>query len=329
MLTIGAFARLAGISVKTLRHYATIGLLPPAHIDPDTGYRSYAPEQLFLVNHILVLKDLGLSLSQIGTLLQQGVPLEQLHGMLRLKRAELQDQIAATHELLARVERRLNQLELQASPLTAPTDGAELALPLVLLGDFVVFPGVTAPMHFSRSYSGRALAHAAAGDGRSLIVCLDGSAAQQWSQGLWTPLPPVGVIATIQEHQLEADGRGFVQLAFQVRAAVGEVTQTAPFFAARCRELAEPEVVVDTRSTALMATARTQMTALLLERGVPADVLTLFEQVENPGQLADLAGYVAGPAFPAQHAIQQLVDPVARLEFVTVHLARLIDDPSG
>jgi DNA-binding transcriptional MerR regulator len=95
MLTIGAFARLGGVSVKTLRHYAAIGLLVPAQVDTATGYRSYAPEQLFLLNHILVLKDLGLSLVQIGALLEEGVPLDQLHGMLRLKRAELHDQIAA------------------------------------------------------------------------------------------------------------------------------------------------------------------------------------------------------------------------------------------
>jgi DNA-binding transcriptional MerR regulator len=41
MLTIGAFARLGGVSVRTLRHYEQVGVLMPAEADPVTGYRYY------------------------------------------------------------------------------------------------------------------------------------------------------------------------------------------------------------------------------------------------------------------------------------------------
>jgi hypothetical protein len=46
MFSIGEFARLGGVSVRTLRHYDEIGLLRPATVDPDTGYRGYAAGQL-------------------------------------------------------------------------------------------------------------------------------------------------------------------------------------------------------------------------------------------------------------------------------------------
>jgi DNA-binding transcriptional MerR regulator len=42
MFSIGEFARLGAVSIRTLRLYDEIGLLPPAEVDPDTGYRSTA-----------------------------------------------------------------------------------------------------------------------------------------------------------------------------------------------------------------------------------------------------------------------------------------------
>ena len=46
MFSIGEFARLGAVSIRTLRHYDEIGLLPPAEVDPVTGYRSYSAKQL-------------------------------------------------------------------------------------------------------------------------------------------------------------------------------------------------------------------------------------------------------------------------------------------
>jgi DNA-binding transcriptional MerR regulator len=43
MISIGDFARLGRVSVRMLRHYDTIGLLRPEHVDPDSGYRYYRP----------------------------------------------------------------------------------------------------------------------------------------------------------------------------------------------------------------------------------------------------------------------------------------------
>src|SRR5262252_3231629 len=45
MYGIGLVARLAQVSVRTLRHYDDVGLLKPSHVDPITGYRHYTPDQ--------------------------------------------------------------------------------------------------------------------------------------------------------------------------------------------------------------------------------------------------------------------------------------------
>lgn len=104
-------ARLAQVSVRTLRHYDNLGLLIPAHVDPTTNYRYYRPDQVLRLHRILVLRDLGVPLSEIGQLIDDDVTIEQLRGILRLRQAEARAQLATQTEQLTRVEIRLAQLE--------------------------------------------------------------------------------------------------------------------------------------------------------------------------------------------------------------------------
>src|SRR5690242_15127232 len=58
------------LSVKALRHYHQIGLLEPATIDADSGYRLYDVEQVPVAQVIKRLKDLGMALDEIARVLQ-------------------------------------------------------------------------------------------------------------------------------------------------------------------------------------------------------------------------------------------------------------------
>ena len=109
MFSIGEFARLGGVSVRTLRHYDEIGLLPPTTVDPDTGYRGYTARQLTQLNRILALKELGLSLTQARRLLN-GVTVEELSGMLILRRAQLEHELDQHKNQLLGVEARLRSI---------------------------------------------------------------------------------------------------------------------------------------------------------------------------------------------------------------------------
>lgn len=111
MYAIGTVARLAQVSVRTLRHYDEIGLLKPAYVDPSTGYRHYTPDQLLRLHRILVLRDLGVPLSEVGRLIDEDVTVEQLRGILRLRQAEARARLTTQTEQLTRVEIRLAQLE--------------------------------------------------------------------------------------------------------------------------------------------------------------------------------------------------------------------------
>jgi DNA-binding transcriptional MerR regulator len=114
MFSIGEFARLGAVSVRTLRHYDEIGLLRPARVDPDTGYRSYSADQLGQLNRIVALKELGLSLTQVGQLLA-GITLDELRGMLVLRRAQLEQEVQAQQSQLRGVEARLSYIEREGA----------------------------------------------------------------------------------------------------------------------------------------------------------------------------------------------------------------------
>src|SRR5262252_4390613 len=62
LVGIGDFSRMTFLSVKALRHYHEVGLLPPAEIDPDSGYRRYEVEQVPTAQVIRRLRELGMSL---------------------------------------------------------------------------------------------------------------------------------------------------------------------------------------------------------------------------------------------------------------------------
>lgn len=116
MFKIGDFSKLGQVSTRMLRHYDKLGLLVPNQIDQWTGYRYYSVEQLAQLHRIIALKDLGLSLEQISELLKDDVPIEQLHGMLKLKHAEVQQEVQASQGRLEKIATRLQLLEQQGQP---------------------------------------------------------------------------------------------------------------------------------------------------------------------------------------------------------------------
>ena len=114
MFSIGEFARLGDVSARTLRHYDEIGLLRPATVDPDTGYRGYSAAQLGQLNRVMALKELGLSLTQVRQLLG-GVTLDELRGMLALRRAQLEQELQVHRSQLLGIEARLRSIAREDS----------------------------------------------------------------------------------------------------------------------------------------------------------------------------------------------------------------------
>jgi DNA-binding transcriptional MerR regulator/predicted transcriptional regulator YdeE len=110
---IGDFANLGRVSVRMLRHYDAIGLLRPARVDPSSGYRYYTAAQLSVLNRVVALKDLGFTLEQVQAMIDEKVGSGELRGMLRMRRAQLAEQMAADTARLAAVDARLRLIEIE------------------------------------------------------------------------------------------------------------------------------------------------------------------------------------------------------------------------
>ena len=66
--TTGQFAKIAGVTLRTIRYYDKIGLLKPSHV-LENGYRQYCKHDLITLQKILALKELGFSLEEIYPLI--------------------------------------------------------------------------------------------------------------------------------------------------------------------------------------------------------------------------------------------------------------------
>lgn len=132
MFRIGDFSRFARVSVKMLRHYDEIGLLKPAAVDGDTGYRLYAADQLPRLNQIILLKDLGFSLDEIGWLLDAALTPEEILGVLKVKRIEVQRRLEEETRRLTHIDLALSHLEeaqgLPEYPILVRNVAPQLAL---------------------------------------------------------------------------------------------------------------------------------------------------------------------------------------------------------
>ncbi len=115
MLKISDFSKLAQISIRMLHYYDQLDLLKPIQIDRFTGYRYYSVSQLPRLNRIIALKDLGFSLEQVSKLLDDELTPEQMRGMFKLKKAEVEQQVELEQVRLRRLEARLRQIEQEDS----------------------------------------------------------------------------------------------------------------------------------------------------------------------------------------------------------------------
>lgn len=97
MYRIGEFSELSKTTIKTLRYYEKEELLIPAFVDPETGYRFYETNQLPELAKILSLRQMGLSINNIKSILK-GDNLEQI---LKSRKQELETEISLyTSQLL-------------------------------------------------------------------------------------------------------------------------------------------------------------------------------------------------------------------------------------
>ncbi len=105
-LTIGEFATLTRLSVRTLRRYHADGLLEPDTVDPSTGYRYYAPDQIPTAQVIYQLRQLDVPLAEVESILASADPHQRAEVAARhLQR--LEDELDRTRSAIVSLRRLL------------------------------------------------------------------------------------------------------------------------------------------------------------------------------------------------------------------------------
>jgi DNA-binding transcriptional MerR regulator len=116
LMTIGRFAHISGLSVHTLRHYDDVGLLPPAVVDPATGYRRYRRQQVRQARLIQALRGIDLPIEEIRTALGDASGDGARH-VLRTHRSRLEREQSRMAARLADVDHYLEK-GITMSPIT-------------------------------------------------------------------------------------------------------------------------------------------------------------------------------------------------------------------
>lgn len=113
VLTIGDFSRATHMSVKTLRHYHRVGLLEPAAVDPGTGYRYYALEQIPTAQVIRRFRDLEMPLEDIRAVIA-APDVDARNARISAHLRRLEDGLARTQAAVASLN------DLLGAPTAAP-----------------------------------------------------------------------------------------------------------------------------------------------------------------------------------------------------------------
>ena len=104
LMPIGEFAAASRLSQKALRLYGENGLLPPAWVDPDSGYRYYRSDQIHTATVIALLRRAGMPLAEIRSFVRDP-SLERLDAYER----EVADEFAERRRVLRYVKRILKE----------------------------------------------------------------------------------------------------------------------------------------------------------------------------------------------------------------------------
>jgi DNA-binding transcriptional MerR regulator len=126
-LSIGEFAQLTQLSVRTLRRYHEAGLLEPASVDPSSGYRYYSSEQIPSAQVIHRLRELDMPLPEVARILATRDPrarAELIAGHLRRLETQLDRTRSAVASLRQLLRPDVEQLDVQLRSVPVRTVAA-------------------------------------------------------------------------------------------------------------------------------------------------------------------------------------------------------------
>jgi len=127
LLPIGQFSQICHLSTRILRHYDEIGLLKPALIDPETGYRYYSITQTIDAEKIRLLRSLDISLENIRAIINE-TDIEKINEYLNEYKQVVKNRINKYYEILDFLEELINKKETKFMNYDVKTKHVEAQL---------------------------------------------------------------------------------------------------------------------------------------------------------------------------------------------------------
>lgn len=118
MLTIGELSKISQITVKCIRYYQELGLVTPVKIDPFTNYRYFNKDSYDRINSILTLKDLGFTLSEIKSILDQCDNEIHLKEFISKKIEDVKSKVKKLKEMESKLKKFNSDIDIK-TPLVA------------------------------------------------------------------------------------------------------------------------------------------------------------------------------------------------------------------
>jgi ATP-dependent Lon protease len=201
----------------------------------------------------------------------------------------------------------------------------ERDLPLVVLGEMVIMPHMTVPLQVGQGKSYRAMEQAWEEGQEVLLIFVSENEIEGYKNGQPQRLPPVGVIARLEEFIKLPDGTVRIILEGLTRATIQSSLQTEPFYRVRCVPLSDAEPI-GMEVEALMETVKQQVDEFVDHLGeVPQDAVAFVHRIDKPGHLADIVTYAPAFEFTERLDILNELDPIERLRKAYMLLARQLE----
>ncbi len=112
LLSIGELAKLRNINVQSLRYYEKLGILIPAYINSESGYRYYTLEQIIILDTIILCIDLGIPLKDLKNYVNEDGELEFEH-LLKDGRKLASEKVKKIEASIDTINRTLQHINAQ------------------------------------------------------------------------------------------------------------------------------------------------------------------------------------------------------------------------
>ena len=188
-------------------------------------------------------------------------------------------------------------------------------LPLLPVRDIVIFPYMVLPLFVGRDLSIKAIEAALSSD---RLLFLTTQKNQETDQPASADLHRTGTVGVIMRMLKLPDERIKILVQGLTKARIQDFTQSNPYFSVHIETITEKSVKVPSlEHEAIIRSAREGLEKLLgLGKVIMPDVLTVIENLDDPGRLADIIASNLGLKIDMTQEVLEIEDPLARLKRV-------------